>query len=277
MALKIRWLGVSGFEIITEKNLKVYIDPYLDRRIPFNPPPITSKDVKDADAVLITHGHFDHFEDTPKILRQTNAKLIASHEICRFAEDKLGISKDRLIPFDSDEMTNIKDVTITATKGIHMSSLVILQLFLNDFSFQPKSREEYIQKLATVLPSDVMAYGASTPSGPLQGYFIVTEQGFRIWNTSETVLFDELREYCARLKPQIALVPVLGKFWQDSARLVNWMSPRVVIVHGFDKLVENQPVTNNFQDFQKAMDKDVNLIIPRSGETFEFDVNWKKI
>jgi len=32
-----------------------------------------------ADAVLVTHAHFDHLLDVPEIMRQTNARLVASN------------------------------------------------------------------------------------------------------------------------------------------------------------------------------------------------------
>ena len=45
----VEWLGHSGFRISVGRSV-VYIDPY---RVP--------EDAPQADLILITHGHYDHF------------------------------------------------------------------------------------------------------------------------------------------------------------------------------------------------------------------------
>ena len=280
MGLKIRWLGVSGFEIETEGGVKIFIDPYLDRRVPFNPPPILSKDIRKADVILATHGHFDHFEDVSKILRQTNAKLVASKDICSFVESKLGIAKERLIPLSYDETKVVDGVEVTATKAEHRSSLMVLQWLMDDFELQPKTREEFIKHYGKIFPPDLMSFATTVPAGPLQGYFLVTETGFRIWNPTETLPIEELKTYGMKLRPQIVLIPVIGKWEQWSVDMLQWTKPRIAMIHTFDKMLDNQLIDTDVKSFLQAMKDQVpstEVIVPVAGETYSFDLSWKRL
>ncbi|MFA5069768.1 MAG: MBL fold metallo-hydrolase [Patescibacteria group bacterium] len=55
MLEKIKWLGQSGFKIITAAGKTIYLDPY---KVPAESPL--------ADFIFITHGHFDHF--SPEVI-----------------------------------------------------------------------------------------------------------------------------------------------------------------------------------------------------------------
>ena len=61
--MKLRWLGCGGYELVTDAGTILYVDPWLTSHA-FNAP-ITADDIKKADAILLTHGHFDHAEDVP--------------------------------------------------------------------------------------------------------------------------------------------------------------------------------------------------------------------
>ena len=54
--MEIRWLGHSAFEIITDENVKILIDPFISN----NPAcPVPVEELK-PDIILVTHGHADH-------------------------------------------------------------------------------------------------------------------------------------------------------------------------------------------------------------------------
>jgi L-ascorbate metabolism protein UlaG (beta-lactamase superfamily) len=88
-AVRVTYLGVNGFQFENGNHVLI-VDPYFtrvdlgavvfNRAIDSNP-----KRVEDgiqhirtpADAVLVTHAHFDHLLDVPSIMRQTHARLLA--------------------------------------------------------------------------------------------------------------------------------------------------------------------------------------------------------
>ena len=74
---KIKWLGHAGFQITTEKEKIIIIDPWLTDN-----PLATSqaKDIAKADFVLVTHDHFDHIADAAQIVKATGAILVGMPE-----------------------------------------------------------------------------------------------------------------------------------------------------------------------------------------------------
>ena len=74
--MDIRFLGHAAFAL--EHNGKtVLVDPFLTG----NPKAAASADDLAADAILLTHGHADHFGDTMAIAKRTGAKVVTITEI----------------------------------------------------------------------------------------------------------------------------------------------------------------------------------------------------
>ena len=74
--MEIRWLGHSAFAL-THDSTSVLVDPFLTG----NPKAAAAADEVQADAILLTHGHADHFGDAVGIARRTGATVQAITEI----------------------------------------------------------------------------------------------------------------------------------------------------------------------------------------------------
>ena len=74
--MEIRFLGHAAFAL-THEGTTVLIDPFLTG----NPKAAISADEVQADAILLTHGHADHFGDTVAIAQRTGADVLAIVEI----------------------------------------------------------------------------------------------------------------------------------------------------------------------------------------------------
>ena len=74
--MEIRFLGHAAFEL-TDGDTTVLIDPFLTG----NPKAAATADEVNADAILLTHGHVDHFGDTVAIAKRTGADVVAIVEI----------------------------------------------------------------------------------------------------------------------------------------------------------------------------------------------------
>jgi len=78
--LEIQWLGTAGF-VLRSGNKTLLIDPYFPRNETARPfQPLVPEDFPDADAILISHGHFDHMKDVPEIVRKSNAVVYCSEK-----------------------------------------------------------------------------------------------------------------------------------------------------------------------------------------------------
>ncbi|MEY2486442.1 MAG: hypothetical protein QOH39_2090 [Verrucomicrobiota bacterium] len=88
--VRVTYLGTNGFQFENQKHA-LLVDPYFSRinfeRVALGWP--VRPDLRRieeglanvapaVDAILVTHGHFDHLLDAPVIMRKTGARLIAS-------------------------------------------------------------------------------------------------------------------------------------------------------------------------------------------------------
>ena len=88
--MEIRYLGHATFEL-THGGVTVLIDPWLTG----NPKAAASADELAADAIFVTHGHFDHVGDTVAIAKRTGATVVAIGELAHeFSEDGVESTRD---------------------------------------------------------------------------------------------------------------------------------------------------------------------------------------
>jgi L-ascorbate metabolism protein UlaG (beta-lactamase superfamily) len=83
--MDITWLGHAAF-LLENDGTKVLVDPFLTG----NPKAAVSADEVDADAILLTHGHADHYGDTIDVAKRTGAPVVANTELANEIGGKLG-------------------------------------------------------------------------------------------------------------------------------------------------------------------------------------------
>lgn len=78
MSNELRWLGHAAWQLTTSKGKVFLIDPWLSE----NPvAAIGIDELPKAEYLLLTHDHGDHASDTPAVVKQTGAMLVAQPEI----------------------------------------------------------------------------------------------------------------------------------------------------------------------------------------------------
>ena len=83
MSTEITFLGHATWSVRVG-DCTVLIDPYLDS----SPTAPVKSDEVDADYILVSHGHFDHFEDVVAIAHRTRATVVSNIEICNWLTEK---------------------------------------------------------------------------------------------------------------------------------------------------------------------------------------------
>jgi L-ascorbate metabolism protein UlaG (beta-lactamase superfamily) len=76
--MEVRFLGHACFEL-SDGDSRVLIDPFLTG----NPKAAIAAEDLDPTAILLTHGHSDHFGDTVEIAKRTGCPVVAIVEIAR--------------------------------------------------------------------------------------------------------------------------------------------------------------------------------------------------
>ena len=95
----IRWLGNANYEFAYKG--KVYLfDTYFDRTPRSHKLGFAAADVKKAEAIFVSHAHFDHISDIGPVSRQTGAPVIGAPLTAEMAK-KLGTPESQIVGFDS--------------------------------------------------------------------------------------------------------------------------------------------------------------------------------
>ncbi len=82
--MKLKYLGHSGFALLSAAGHRVLIDPYLDN----NPQAPVKSGAIDADYIIPTHAHGDHLGDSLAIAKRCGSLLICVAELAGYLSGK---------------------------------------------------------------------------------------------------------------------------------------------------------------------------------------------
>jgi len=109
---QLTWLGHATFRIQTKDGALVYVDPWLSNPLC----PEDEKNVKRCDALICTHGHFDHIADAVKIAKQHDPMVVGIFELCAWMEKK-GAKKTSAM--NKGGTQTIAGIKITMVHAVH--------------------------------------------------------------------------------------------------------------------------------------------------------------
>jgi L-ascorbate metabolism protein UlaG (beta-lactamase superfamily) len=82
--MKLKYFAHSAFQITTDNNKIILIDPFLDDN---RNSPVKSSEVK-ADYIILSHAHGDHLGDSFKIAERSHSKFICVNELASYCISK---------------------------------------------------------------------------------------------------------------------------------------------------------------------------------------------
>ncbi len=174
--VRITWLGHSTFRIDSPQGRVILIDPWVHN----NPAcPDAHKQLGHVDAVLITHGHFDHIGDAVQIARETSpGTIVAMYETVAWLESK-GV--ERCLGMN-------KGGTVDVAPGIRATMVGA-------------------EHSCGILDDGKIIYG-----GDPCGYVIEFENGMRLYHAGDTNVFGDMKLIGELYQPTVAMLPIGGLY-----------------------------------------------------------------
>lgn len=121
MSISVRWMGINALEFRHSQG-RFWIDPYVSR----DPVKLSIPEEVDrylcepADFILMTHSHWDHLADVPRVIAHTGAVLYASQTACAIMR-RLGVPEDKLHELSYGDIINLPgNVRVQALESRHM-------------------------------------------------------------------------------------------------------------------------------------------------------------
>jgi L-ascorbate metabolism protein UlaG (beta-lactamase superfamily) len=171
----IRWLGNANFEFAYKG--KVYLfDAYFDRTPRSHPIGFKAADVSKAEAIFVSHAHFDHISDIGPVAKQTGAPVIGAPITAETAK-KLGAPEQQIVVAKGGETMKFGDAVVEIALAQHSTiqpglTDIYLSLYKSDsppYSEEEKSELDRVRSRGTfdpkVITEGTLAYGLVFPSG----------------------------------------------------------------------------------------------------------------
>lgn len=208
MAVTMRYLGWSAFELSLTDGRRVLLDPLLagapDEDVP--PSPASVEDFDGIDVVMVTHAAGDHLGQAFEILHRSRATLVCD-VATRFLALAAGIPRDRIYPMVPGVQFDLKGLRVKALAAQHLS-------------FRQLGPQAYI-------------------SAPPLSYLVTSPEGDRLFLGGDTAISKDHQMFGELYEPHVAVlgvggVNVMGQSFtelypDEAARVAMWLKVRVAI------------------------------------------------
>lgn len=173
----------------------VLIDPWVQN----NPScPDELHDLGSLDALLITHGHFDHMGDAVEIAKKYEPEVVVGcFEVCQYLENQGVKNCSGMNLGGSQEVLGLQ---VTMVRADHSSA--------------------------------ILHEGELIDGGVAGGFMVRLDNGYTFYHAGDTALFSDMQLFAELWRPELAFLPIGDLFTMDphqAARACRYVGVRKVI------------------------------------------------
>ena len=146
--MKLSWYGTASIMLESE-GYRIAVDPFLT--IPLHETTCRRKlhavKYRTADAVLVTHGHFDHILDIPKLYHNSDKEIYATKTPCKTLLLR-GVPREQLHVIAPGMTFTLGGFTIRVYQGRHCrfdAGVMLKTIFKKDTFLHPKRLIELVR------------------------------------------------------------------------------------------------------------------------------------
>ena len=184
----------------------------------------TIDDYRNVRVICVTHGHYDHYIDVPVILRQNEAVVVSSAQVCAHLKKKYHIPEERLRPIKPQETIKAAGYSITAF----------------DWGHREMSREDVFREgllRAEIFPTIQFAwlnFIGSPFTAPYFGYCVETPLGTKVLNYCEgfndLMKIETITDLRELFSPEVLLAGIQLNFEREVSLGVQAFAPKKAIL-----------------------------------------------
>ncbi len=168
------WLGHATFLVETPGRRNLLLDPWVAGN---SACPARLRKLPKLDAMLVSHGHFDHIGDTVALAKEHACPVVSNYETACWLKGK-GVTTT--LEMNKGGTVEVAGVKATMVHADHSCGIT---------------------------DGDAIVYG-----GEAAGFVVTLENGYRFYFAGDTNLFGDMRLLGEVYKPDLALLPIGGLY-----------------------------------------------------------------
>lgn len=251
--IDIKWLAITSFEFRCG-NTTVVSDPHITD---CSGTDCTWENVENCDMILLSHGHYDHITDIPKLVEKFRPLILCGEQTAIPLAQWLNYTPSRIYPMNPNLELDFGDVKVKALYGRHTD----LKVGFNGLC-------GHLHQIKCAQANLSVAQLQTIGSMEYRNFLLTLPNGTKIliWGNDPTV---EQINICKAEKPDIAIIqaPATEEVVDAKADFVAKIGAKVLIPHHHDfHEVDDPALINKFGEAFLKRVPDGKYIAPVHGQ-----------